>query len=201
MKKFLNEFMKEKQNINEQEIDNKRKLFKKCVEICQIVFGETAFRRFYPGNEDDPNGRLQRAINQGIFDIQMYGFLEYEKRDIVPKAQMIKDTFIDLVTSDRDFIDTIEISTYSTNQVKRRTEKWFNTLREVVGWPSDDRRAYTFEEKKILFDKSNICSICHNRIAYIEDAHVDHIERFSEGGGTTTINGRLTHRYCNLSRG
>ncbi len=29
MKKFLNDFMKEKQNINEQEIENKRKLFKK----------------------------------------------------------------------------------------------------------------------------------------------------------------------------
>jgi len=33
------------------------------------------------------------------------------------------------------------------------------------------------------------------------NAHVDHIERFSEGGQTTIKNGRLTHRYCNLQRG
>ena len=200
MKKFLNEHMKEKQNISEREIEEKRKLFKKCVELCQIVFGDTAFRRFYPGTNDDPNGRLQKSINQGIFDIQMYCFKEYDKRDIVPKSQVIRDAFLDLLTNDKDFIDTIEISTYSTNQVKKRTEKWFNALREIAGWPSDDRRMYTYEEKKILFDNSNICSICNNRIAYIEDAHVDHIERFSEGGRTTTINGRLTHRFCNLSR-
>jgi len=50
----------------------------------------------------------------------------------------------------------------------------------------------------IINDK---CEICKNQIAYIEDAHIDHIERFSEGGKTTRVNGRLTHRYCNLERG
>ena len=34
-----------------------------------------------------------------------------------------------------------------------------------------------------------------------DDAHVDHIERFSEGGKTTIKNGQITHRYCNLKKG
>ena len=44
-----------------------------------------------------------------------------------------------------------------------------------------------------IFDK--------NKISSIEDAHVDHIERFSEGGKTIIKNGQITHRYCNLHKG
>jgi len=58
-----------------------------------------------------------------------------------------------------------------------------------------------FEEKRKLFDSDNICQICKNEITYIEDAHVDHIERYKDGGKTIIKNGRLTHRYCNLQRG
>ena len=61
---------------------------------------------------------------------------------------------------------------------------------------------YTSEEKKFLFYKSQeICQICRNKIYSIDDAHVDHIERFSEGGKTTINNGQITHRYCNLRKG
>ncbi|MCH8914949.1 MAG: HNH endonuclease [Thaumarchaeota archaeon] len=35
----------------------------------------------------------------------------------------------------------------------------------------------------------------------IDDAHVDHIERFVDGGKTTIKNAQLTHRYCNLQKG
>lgn len=43
--------------------------------------------------------------------------------------------------------------------------------------------------------------ICKNQIMDINDAHVDHIERFVERGKTTIKNGQLTHRYCNLQKG
>lgn len=200
LKKFLNEYMQEKQNIFEDEIEEKIRLFKKCVELCQTVFGEDAYQRFWIGDEDNKDGYFDTPINQGIFDIQMYGFMEYEKRDIVPKAQSIKEAFAD-ICCDEKFIETIEISTYSTKQVKKRTEMWFNKMRDVVGLPDDDPRLFTFEEKKKLFDNKNICAICGNEIAYIEDAHVDHIKRFSEHGKTTIKNAQLTHKYCNLSKG
>lgn len=201
LKKFLNEYMKEKQDISKDELEMKKNLFKKCVEICQTVFGNIAYKRVFPGDEDNVNGYVDDSINQGIMDIQMYGFMEYEKRDVVPKAQIIREAYLGLVTSNSRFIDTIEIGTYGTNQVKRRTEMWINKLREAIDLPRDDPRKFTYAEKKQLFDASNICALCGNKITYIEDAHVDHIERYSEGGETKIRNGRLTHRYCNLHRG
>lgn len=47
LKKFLNDYMEGKRNIPEKEIEEKRKLFKKCVELCQQVFGDVSFRRYY----------------------------------------------------------------------------------------------------------------------------------------------------------
>jgi hypothetical protein len=201
LKKFLNDYMKSKQKIAQNEIEEKEQLFKKCVELCQTVFGNTAFRRIFPGDEDNFNGYVDDSLNQGIFDVQMYGFMEYQKRDIVPKSQVIMEAFADLATSNKKFVETIEIGTYGTMQVKRRTEMWINRLREIANYPSDDKRLFTYEDKKRLFESNNVCTICKNKISFIEDAHVDHIERFSEGGKTEIKNGRLTHRYCNLQRG
>ena len=201
-KQFLNNYIESKRHLNEKEIEEKKILFKKCVELCQQVFGDLAFRRYYFGDSDSKEGYKDSKINEGILDIQLYGFFEYDKRDILGKEQVIKDAFIDLVAGNKEFIETIEIGTYSTNQVKKRTEMWFRILRDIIGYPKNDRRIYTYEEKKFLFDKfEGVCQLCKNKISSIDDAHVDHIERFSEGGKTTIKNGQITHRYCNLHKG
>ena len=203
LKKFLNDYMREKRNISVDEICSKSALFRKSVELCELVFGNVAFRRWHPGwNDQNPDGYQDSTINEGIMDIQMYGFMEYEKRDIAGKAQVMKDAFIDLV-SEPEFVETIEIGTYDTNMVKRRTEKWFSTLRGILDYPSQDRRLYTYEEKQMLFKRAdgNICKICKNKIENIDDAHVDHIERYIDGGKTIIKNAQLTHRYCNLRKG
>jgi len=200
LKKFLNDYMLQKQNVGEAEANEKRELFKKCVEICQTVFGNVAYKRVFPGNDEMSSGYVDKSLNQGIFDIHMCGFMEYSKRDLIPLAQAIKEAFLELVTSNDKFIETIEIGTYGTPQVKLRMEMWVGKLREVMGMPKDDKRLFTFEEKKRLFDQNSVCALCGGKIAYIEDAHVDHVQRYSEGGQTSLSNARLTHRYCNLKR-
>jgi len=201
LKKFLNDYIENKRNLSEKELEEKKRIFKKSVELCQQVFGNVAFRRYYRGKEDS-EGWTDKKINEGIIDIQLYGFYEYEKRQISGKEQIIKDAFLDLVSSDEDFIGSIEKGTYGTPQVKIRAEKWFKILRKIVGYPTHDRRIYSYEEKKMLFEKSEgVCQICRNKIYSLDDAHVDHIERFSEGGKTVISNGQITHRYCNLKKG
>lgn len=203
LKSFLNKYMKEKCEISIEERNEKASSFRKSVELCALVFGEMAFRRWHSGwSEEYPNGSSDNTINEGVFDIQMYGFMEYQKRDIIDKAQTLKDAFIDLFC-EREFAETIEIGTYDTERVKKRTEGWFSVLREMVGYSSQDRRLYTYEEKRMLFEKENgnICQICKNQIRNIDDAHVDHIERFTDGGKTVIENAQLTHRYCNLRKG
>ncbi|MBR9704223.1 DUF262 domain-containing protein [Candidatus Pacearchaeota archaeon] len=200
LKKFLNDYMENNRNLSEKELEKKKKLFKKSVELCQQVFGDVSFRRYYIYKNEE--GSPDKRINEGLMDIQLYGFMEYEKKQISGKEQIIRDAFIDLVSSDKEFIETIEKGTYGTPQVKLRTEKWFSILREVIGYPENDRRIYNSEEKKFLFEKvEGICQLCKNKIYSIDDAHVDHIERVREGGKTTIENGQITHRYCNLHKG
>ena len=202
LKTFLNIYMEANRTPPQNELERKEKMFNKSLELCEIVFGEFAFKRWYGGNSKEfPNGQCENTINEGIFDIQMYGFMEYEKRDIIHKAQFIRDAFFDLCC-DASFVQTIEKGTYDTNTVKARTEKWLAKLREIAGYSDQDRRLYTYEEKKALFQQSEqTCQICKNKINSIENAHVDHIERFVDGGKTTIKNGQITHRYCNLAKG
>jgi len=203
LKGFLNAYMEGRREITDKEAQEKTELFKKCVELCKMVYGDLTGRRWSIGDEEDPNGEMPSTFNEGIFDAQMIGFVDYTKHDVMPKAQVINDAFINIISGDEKFIETIEIGTYSTKMTKRRMEKWLIKLREVADYPTDDRRFYTHEEKKNLFEKKggNICQICRNEIMDIHDAHVDHIERFSEGGKTIIKNAQLTHRYCNLEKG
>jgi hypothetical protein len=202
LKTFLNSYMREKRPISEEEILKKIALFRKCVELCSIVFGKMAFKRWYPGWSQNENGHGDSTLNEGLTDIQLCCFMEYEKREIVPKSQAVKDAFIDLVCNP-EFVETIEIGTYSTNMAKKRTNMWFSVLRDIMAYPEQDRRLYTYEEKVQLFSRENgdVCQICKNKIANIDDAHVDHIERFADGGKTVVKNAQLTHRYCNLAKG
>lgn len=199
---FLNNYMESHREISEKQKEEKTTLFKKSVELCQTVFGDISYRRWQLGNDEDVNGYREDRISESIFDIQMYGFTQYEKRDVIKKALAIKEGFIDLITKDKVFIESIEKGTYDTQKVKFRTEKWFQRLREIIGYPENDRRLYTFEEKEALYKANNkICHLCKNEIAFIEDAHVDHLERYSEGGKTKIKNGKISHRYCNLQKG
>ena len=207
IRSFLNRYMEEKREISDNENKEKTELFKKCVELCKVVFGDLTGHKWQAGGlggeEEDPNGFMQRGFNEGILDAQMCSFMDYSKHDIIPRAQVIKDAYINLISTDTSFIETVEKGTYDTKKTKARMEKWLRKLREVADYPTDDRRFYTFEEKKILFERKggNICQICKNEIMDINDAHVDHIERFSEGGKTAIKNAQLTHEFCNLEKG
>jgi len=201
MRTFLSIYMEEKKDLSEKEAQEKRELFKKCTELCKTVFGELAGYRWVK-EEDDITGYVATNFNDGVLDAQMIGFKEYSKHDVMPKALVIKDAYIDLVSTP-SFSDTVQTATYSTKQTKKRMEKWLAKLREIMDYPSDDKRLYTYEEKKNLFEQKdgNICKICKNQIMDINDAHVDHIERFVDGGKTTIQNAQLAHRYCNLQKG
>ena len=78
---------------------------------------------------------------------------------------------------------TNKIQRNDTNQVKIRTDMWLSKPREVIGYPENDRRLYTFAEKEFLFKQANgICQICENKINDIDNANVDHIEFINRKG-------------------
>ncbi len=72
----------------------------------------------------------------------------------------------------------------------------------------DPRRAFSYEEKLILYRKAGgFCQlaydgiICGRHINDFDDAVVDHVRPHSKGGNTTLGNGRIAYKTCNTARG
>lgn len=203
MKQFLNREMENNRNISEDKIKKLRRIFEETVSLVKSVFGDKAFRRFIPGDEKDPNGRWEiRKINVGLFEIIMFGFSRYNKNQIIPLSDVIREELLHMMTSDKEFIDSISGSgTTSTAKVTTRFKKWLDALEKIVGMPKTEPRTFSWELKKQLYEQNSVCAICGNRIMVIDDATIDHIEHYWRGGETVPSNARLVHRYCNLKRG
>ena len=205
IRSFLNNFNEDKREVaNNKELEEKKEMFKKCVELCKAVFGDLTGRRWMRENENDDSnkaGVVSKTVNEGIFDAQMVGFMDYEKRQILPKAQMIRDAFIQLSTK-WWFIDTVVLGTYDTKKTKIRISKWQDKLRDIVDTEEKERRFFTYDEKQKLFKlpNGNVCALCKNRIIEIDDAQVDHKIPYSKGGKTEIENAQLTHIFCNQSK-
>jgi len=203
MKQFLNREMENNKNISEEKIKELRRVFKETVSMVKSVFGDKAFRRFIPGDEKDPNGRWEiRKINVGLFEIIMFGFSRYNKNQIIPLSDVIREELLHMMTSDKEFIDSISGSgTTSTAKVTTRFKKWLDALEKIVGMLKTEPRTFSWELKKQLYEQNPVCAICGNKIMLIDDAAIDHIEHYWRGGKTIPSNARLVHRYCNLKRG
>jgi len=201
MKRFLNREMELYQEMSEDTANDMTKLFKKSSSLSLTVFGEHAFKRFYPGTEANPNGRWEpKRINMALYDVVMVGFTPYEKQQVVPRADAVRDALIELMVGNSEFVDAIVIGTSERDRMHTRMNLWQNKLREVLGAPESHPRLFSPELKRQLFEANPICEICGQTIQLIDDAHVDHIEQWHAGGQTIPENARLTHRFCNESR-
>jgi Protein of unknown function DUF262/HNH endonuclease len=201
MKSFMNRDMEKHQYLSPANQDALRQAFKKS---CQMVFsllGEHAFKRFYRGNDDDANGRWEpKKINSSLYDVLMFGFTAYEKPQIYPKLDAIREAFIDLIANNDTFISAIELSTSSKQAVETRFDIWRSVLKRAVGTTTVEPRCFSSSLKAKLFARDATCAICQQKISAIDDSAVDHIEQYWQGGKTISENARLTHRYCNWSR-
>ncbi len=199
-KQFLNKEMEEHKILIENEIQELTDVFKKSVDLTKTVFGENAFHRFVAGTSRDPNGHYEDKMNKGLFDIIMYGFTRYQKNEIVPYSDIIKESMISMMVNDTEFINSISGSgTDKKEKVSLRFRKWLDIL-DSINVNRNEPRTFSWADKKQLYDSNPVCAICGNKIQTIDDAEIDHIEPYSRGGNTTLMNARLVHRYCNRSR-
>ena len=202
MKRFFNIDMEQHRELTDKQESDLRDAFKKSVQLTKTVFGSNAFKRFMPGTDKDQNGFWEkRKINQALYDIVMFGFTQYDKSQIVPLADAVREELIWLMTHDQDFIDSVLISTSSRDKVYTRFEKWIHSLKEVLGAPKTEERNFSISLKEQLFNANPTCAICGQRIHTVDDSEVDHVEFYWRGGKTIPSNARLVHRYCNRKRG
>lgn len=203
MKRFLNTAMRERQNMSESQANQLRDVFRKAVLNVLSVFGDKAFVRYEPGHEGNPRGGWGREtrLNMALFDTLMLSFARYEQRDIVPHRDAVSDALLDLMATNRNFIEAITEGTSQRNRLQTRVDLWNVKLGEVLKNPQSHPRLFSQSFRRALFDKDPTCALCKQQITILDDAAVDHTLPYSLGGDTTPANGRLAHRYSNAARG
>lgn len=201
MRRFLNNDMEKYQFISEKEVSELKNAFKNTVMIIKSLLDIHAFKRFYKGDEKNANGYWgPKKFNASLYDILMGSFAKEDKNKVYQNIDSIREALIHLMTSDQEFIDTIELSTSSVQAVTKRFDKWRLTLQDIIGIAQKDPRCFSLKLKQELYDGDPTCSICGQNIQNIDDAAVDHIEQYWTGGKHIPENARLTHRYCNWAR-
>lgn len=201
MKQFLNREMEAHRFAKDRDLSEMRAAFEKSIEMAYAVFGANAFRRYNPGTEAQRGHWETKKLNMGLWDTVLYTFSFYEKAQVIPVADRIREEFLDLMTNDERFVDYITSTGDKPDRVQYRAEVWKERMNAVVGNPHREPRSFSRQLKEELFRNDPTCQICGQRIHDVDDAEVDHIEHYWRGGKTIPENARLTHRYCNRVRG
>jgi hypothetical protein len=201
MRNFLNNNMIEYQFIKDEKSNELRKAFKNAVSIIKSLLDKRAFKRFYKGNDKDPNGYWEsKQFNYSLYDILMWFFSREDKNKVYHNSDAIREALIYLMTHDQDFIDSIELSTSRLQAVRIRFRKLEDIIENILGIAQKEPRCFSYKIKEEFFNNDSTCSICCQKIHNIDDSAMDHKEQYWTGGRTIPDNARLTHRYCNQAR-
>lgn len=201
MKQFCNKELRDNRDFPSQKVKEYTDRFNHVVDLVKVVFGDTAFRRYIPFDKNIGKGNWTTSrINMALFDIQMCGFVNYSKNEVLQHADFIREAMLDLMSNNQEFIDSILIQTSDKNILKKRFKIWFNKLDEIIGDNSYQQRNFPYSIKKRLFEENPVCALSGQKILAIEDSEVDHILPFSKGGKTIYENAQLVLRYFNRAK-
>lgn len=201
MRRFLNEDMERHQFISDEDSAELKNAFKNAISIIKSLLDKHAFKRFYKGASNDPNGHWEpKRFNASLYDVLMFSFAKTDKNTAYQNLDSIREGFIDLMTSDEEFINSIEKSTSSIQAVTARFDKFRLMLQSIISVGRKEPRCFSYKLKEELYGQNTTCALCEQKIQNIDDSAVDHIEQYWAGGKTIPKNARLTHRYCNCAR-
>jgi hypothetical protein len=201
MKKFFNKEMETYRNISKKDAENLRRAFKNSLQIIRSLFGDTAFKRFIRGTDENPNGGWEpKKFNASLYDVLMGVFCDKDKNQVYGVLDSLREAIIELMSTNEEFIDAILFGTSEVGRVQRRFDLLRLLVDDILRQTKKQPRCFSLALKKELFDKNPVCALCENGVQTIDDAAVDHIEQYWRGGQTIPENARLTHRYCNWSR-
>lgn len=195
--KTMNEHMYTHQNADDAEITYCKNLFNRTIDIIIQILGSTAFLAV---NRD--NGKLMTKFSGSVYDSIIIPFSFFNSHDLMAHADEIRNSIEDLRLHNEQYLDSTYVASQTRKKVLGRILTVYNLLVKITGSYGDDdsNRAFSDSIKKELFHTGYICSWCNNEILNVDDAEVDHIIAFSQGGKTDISNAQLLHRHCNREK-
>ena len=200
MKQFCNKELRDNRNLTPEKRNEYKNRFEHCIDLVKIVFGNNAFRRYLPGNDKEAGKWVASQINMALFDLQMVGFVNYTKNEILANADLIREGLLDLMINNAKFQELIGFKTSDTDNVKKRFKLYMEMLDSIIGDKTIQQRTFSYAIKEELYDENPYCQISKQRILSIDDAEVDHIVPYSKGGQTIKENAQLVLRYFNRAK-
>lgn len=108
------------------DIENLAKQCDDAIDRTIEVFGENAFRRWV-------SGRFEGRFNRAVFDIMTYYFRDADTGKLAAEnAVQVNETFKRLCETDREFIDSIRVTTKTTKATFTRLQTWGVALGEIL---------------------------------------------------------------------
>lgn len=192
LKAFFNEFCETYRNTNEKKLNEFRNQFKKAIKASFTIFGDKGFRL----------SSTSRSVNATVFQVICVSFTNYDLGALTRSADAIFEAYIDLVKTDNRWLDSVSRATGGYDRISYAFKTWNERLELAMenSEPNDSRRLFSRELKEGLYQQSNMCQICKQKISHIDDAALDHDKHYWRGGKTVPENARLVHRHCNATR-
>lgn len=200
MKQFSNKELRDNKDLSSSKEKEYRNRFEHCLDLVKVVFGEMAFRRYMPGENGDVGKWGESQINMALYDLQMVGFVNYTKNDVLAKSDLIREGLLDLMINNQQFKELLIWQTSDTDKLKKRFRIYMDMLETIIGDPSYSQRNFPFSVKQELFNANPFCAISGQKILAIEDSEVDHVIPYSRGGKTEINNAQLVLRYFNRAK-
>jgi hypothetical protein len=121
LSKRLNKFMKDNQNLSDEEITKLREVFVETLEKCKLVFGDKAFI--------NPTRRIQLQ-SLALFDLLMWSLEPYPKGFLNGHKNQIVEKFAELCR-EPSFQKTLSGGTQREASVVQRRKLWQKKLDEI----------------------------------------------------------------------
>lgn len=193
-KESLNITMSKLNNDPNAVADIKSHLFK-SLDMVYSILGDKAFHK----KVNVRDSIVRYSFSGSLFMTITSFFSDFEKNQVFNNADSIRKAFERLMTEDEEFISTLTSQTTAPSTLRKRFMLLERDLLPLIEYKED--RFFSKDVKEYLFIADNTCKICNNKILNIDDAHVDHIIPFSQGGKTVFENAQLAHKYCNIIKG
>jgi hypothetical protein len=201
LKDFLNGFLEDYYKAPaEKKLAEWRSRFEAAMRASRTVFGQNAFR--LRTTDSKGNGQWTRNVNAAIFQCVAVSFADHDLSKLTRCSDAILEEYLDLVTSDAQWVDFVSKSTGDFHRINYVFDTWNSRLgallESVEGLDSD--RIFSVRLKKDTFAQDKTCQLCGQEIKLLQDSALDHDTHYWRGGKTVPSNARLVHRTCNLKR-